>query len=222
VRRSRALSLGAFAACGAALSALAAGCGQASQDAHEPRGSYTVQIVRAHLPARQRLARGTALEIAVHNAGTQTVPNLAVTVDSLNYVERYPDLADPNRPVWIIMTGPGPVAKPPVETTQLAPPGGGETAHVNTWALGPLAPGHTRVFTWKLMPVRAGLHRVHFLVAAGLHGKARALLASGAKPSGELVAQIAPRPLHMHVDAVTGQVVPGQPPVSSGPVGAVP
>jgi len=225
VRRRRAPLLGAWAACAAALSALsalAAGCGEARQDAHEPHGDFTVQVVRARLPHAQRLARGTELEIAVRNAGTRTLPNVAVTVDSLNYVSRYPHLADPNRPVWMIMTSPGPVANPPVETVQLAPTGGGTTAYVNTWALGPLAPGHTRVFTWKLMPVRAGLHTVHYLVAAGLAGRARAVLSGGAKPGGELVAHIAPRPLHTHVDAETGQVVAGQPPVSSGPVGAVP
>lgn len=181
-----------------------------------------MQVVRASFPHKQALAHGSLLEIAVRNAGSRTVPDVAVTLDSLSYVERYPNLADPHRPVWIVSSGPGAIAKPPVETVQLDPPGSAQTAYVNTWALGPLAPGHTRVFTWKLMPVKSGMHTVRYLVAAGLSGKAKAMLSGGARPSGALTADIAPRPRHTHVDAETGEVVPGVPPTSAVPVGAVP
>ena len=60
------------------------------------------------------------------------------------------------------------------ESQEVSPPGGGETAYVNTWALGPLDAGSTRTFVWQVVPVKAGLHTVHYTVAAGLAGKANA------------------------------------------------
>jgi len=103
-----------------------------------------------------------------------TIPDVAVTLDSLSYASTYPNLAANRRPVWIVNTGPGPVPARPVETAAVNPPGGGDTAFVNTWALGALAPGAVERFVWRVTPVRTGVHTVHFAVAAGLDGKARA------------------------------------------------
>jgi len=191
-----------------------AGCGEARQDAHEAVGLYRVQIVRAHFPFRQSIARAARLELTVRNAGLATMPNVAVTLDSLNYVSSYPELADSRRPVWIVDAGPGTIPRRLPQTVAPAtPPGAGQTAFVNTWALGPLAPGRTRTFVWRVTPVLGGLHTVAFTVAAGLNGRAHIRLAGGGTPSGRFVVHIAPRPPVTHVDPETGRVVPGPNPV---------
>lgn len=182
-----------------------------------------MSIAQASFPKRQAIATPTTLKIAVRNTGEKTVPNLALTVDSLTYhAQKPPGLADNERPTWIVNTGPGDVAKPPVETAEVSLPGGAQTAYVHTWALGKLPPKATKVFRWKLTPVRAGQHTVHFRVAAGLSGKAKATLASGKPPIGQLTVNVAPQPPHTHVNPNTGKPVPGAYSVSAGPVGAVP
>ena len=65
---------------------------------------------------------------------------------------------------------------------------------MNTWALGALAPGKTRTFIWHVVPVKAGAHTVHYSVAAGLAGKAKARLTSGAPAAGQFAVNIAPAP----------------------------
>jgi hypothetical protein len=196
-------------ACGACVALLAAGCGQARQDAHEPESAFTVRVVKASFPAHQAVARPTHLELRVQNTSAKTMPNVAVTIDSFYYAEDYPELADNKRPIWAIEEGPGPIPKRLVPTQTVSPPGGGQTAYVNTWALGPLAPGHTQTFLWRVMPVKPGLHTVDFTVAAGLAGKARAQLADGALPTGHFTVDIAPQPPANHVDPNTGQIVSG-------------
>jgi hypothetical protein len=190
---------------------LASGCGgSARQDAHESAGAFTVQVVHASFPTKQSIAQPTHLDLEVRNTGAHTVPNLAVTLNSFDYTERpYPELADNKRPIWVVEQGPGGIAKPPVRSQAVSPTGGAQTAYVNTWALGPLAPGHTQKFVWRVMPVKAGQYTVHFIVAAGLAGKAKAQLASGAPAQGQFTADIAPKPAAKHVDPNTGQVVPG-------------
>jgi hypothetical protein len=193
---------------------LAAGCGAARQDAKEPRGTYTVKVVHASFPRSQTIAREAKFELAVRNTGTRTVPNLAVTVDSFDYASNYPELAATKRPVWVIEHGPGAVASPPAESEEVATPGGGQTAYVNTWALGALAPGRTRTFVWRVVPVKAGSHTVDYTVAAGLAGKAKARLASGAPARGRFAVEIAPAPPLTHVNPSTGRVETGQFPLA--------
>jgi hypothetical protein len=194
---------------GACAAALASSCGAARQDSAEPKVAVTMQVIRAAFPAKQAVAKPTAFELRVRNASHRTAPNVAVTLDSFDYAERFPELADPRRPVWVIERGPGAIAKPPVESEEISPPGGGQTAYVNTWALGPLAAGATQTFRWLVAPVKPGTHTVHFTVAAGLAGKAEARLASGGGVQGQLTADIAPAPTARQVDPNTGRVVPG-------------
>jgi hypothetical protein len=196
-------------ACGASLALLLGGCGGTRQDAHEPKGTFAVQIAKASFPAQQSVARETRMVLQVRNAGAQTVPNVAVSIDSFAYTSDYPNLASNKRPIWVIETGPGALPQRPVESEAVSPPGGGQTAYVNTWALGALAPGHTSTFVWRVMPVKSGRYTVHYTVAAGLAGKARAQLAHGGLAVGHLTAEIAPRPPATHVDPETGEVVPG-------------
>lgn len=216
--RAIAIALGASACAG-----LLAGCGEAKQDASEPSGSYEVQVTHASFSKPEAVAKPAILTIAVRNGGGKALPNIAVTVDSLSYRASTPaDLADSERPLWVIDSGPGPIAKPPVETTEVNPPGGAQTAFVHTWALGRLAPHATKVFHWKLTPVRPGTHTVHYEIAAGLYGKAKAVSASGRAVHGTLTVSVAGTPPARHVNAETGAIDEGAYQASPGAVGAVP
>jgi len=197
----------------ASTAALASGCGAARQDTHERKGSFTLKVLKASFPSSQTVARPTSFEVQVENAGTQTAPEVAVTLDSFYYVERYPQLAANKRPVWVIETGPGAVPSPPVESEAVSPPGGGQTNYVNTWALGPLAAGRTQKFVWRVAPVKAGRYTVHYAIAAGLAGKAKAERPGGGRVQGQLTADIAPAPPARHVNPATGRVVLGAYPI---------
>jgi hypothetical protein len=189
---------------------LLAGCGSAQQDAHEPTGTFAMKVVHASFPIAQSIARQTKFELQVSNTGTRTVPDVAVTIDSFDYTSHYPNLAADKRPVWAIERGPGAIADPPVESEEVSPPGGGQTAYVNTWALGALAPNKTRTFIWRVVPVKTGSYTVHYTVAAGLAGKAKARVASGRPVQGQFAVDIAPAPALTHVNPSTGRVEVGQ------------
>jgi hypothetical protein len=189
---------------------LAAGCGSsAHQDAHEPSGTFRMRVVRARFPTHQAMATPARLELQVRNTGLQTVPNVAVTLDSFYYTEHFPELASNKRPIWVIERGPGAIATPPVESQEVSQPGGGQTAYVNTWALGALPPGRTATFRWRVVPVKAGVHVVDYTVAAGLAGRAKVALGPGRPVTGRLPVIIAAAPVTTHVDPATGRVVVG-------------
>jgi hypothetical protein len=207
----RALALATAA--GAAL--LATGCGGGTrQDAGEASGTFEMKVLHASFPSTQAVARPASMVLQVRNTGSRTVPNVAVTVDSFNYIEKFPDLAANKRPIWAIEQGPGAIARPPVETQEVSIPGGGQTAYLNTWALGRLAAGHTATFAWKVVPVKPGTYTVHFAVDAGLAGKAKARLASGGAASGSFTVKIAGAPPTTHVDPNTGRITAGTYPAS--------
>ena len=168
------------------IASVAAGCGGGGprQDAGEPSGNYRVQIVRAQFPTKQSLAKRSRLVIAVKNVDSKTIPNIAVTVKSFDQRSSDPNLADPSRPIFVVNTGPR----------------GGDTAYVGTWALGPLAPGKTKVFTWDVTAVVAQSYKVRYAVAAGLNGKARAVLAGGGTPSGVFSGKISGKAPTAYVD----------------------
>ena len=180
---------------------------------HERARTYSVKVVEASFPKRQAVARLTSFQLRVTNDGTRTVPNLAVSLDSFYYTSTYPLLAARKRPVWVVEVGPGPGSPAPVESQVVSPPGGAQTAYVNTWAFGPLEPGGTQTLHWHVVPVKAGRYTVHFTVAGGLSGKAKARVASGRRVEGQLTADIAPAPPNMHVDPRTGEVVVGKYPI---------
>ncbi|MGH2880509.1 MAG: hypothetical protein ACRDK4_13015 [Solirubrobacteraceae bacterium] len=216
-------SRGVLLATGAAgLALLIAGCGEGERNAAELKGTYPVEVTKVSFPRKQAVARDTRLVILVRNAGSKTMPNVAVTVDSFYYRSDYPHLSVNQRPVWIVNTGPGAVAHPSVESEEINPPGGGETAFVKTWALGPLAAGHQVRFVWRVTPVKSGRHTLTYTVAAGIDGKSVAQTPDGSKPVGKLVARIAPAPPRTHVNPETGEVKAGPNPVSQAEVGAVP
>lgn len=221
--RARVPKAATIVAAAGACALLLASCGESKQDAKEPNRTYTVAVTNASFPIKQAIAKATTLKIAVENTGARTLPNVAITVNSLTYRATKPaNLADPQRPAWIIYHGPGPVAKPPVESEEVTRAGGGETADTRTWALGRLAPHQTKTFDWKLLPVVSGVKTIHYEVAAGLHGKAKAELASGASADGSFKVHIAPAPPFTHVNPETGAVSQGAYSAAAGPIGAVP
>ncbi len=208
----RGIPLAALCAVGLVVS----GCGGSEQNAHETKATYPVKIVQASFPPIQAIARNAKLVLKVRNTGTQTMPNVAVTVDSFSYVSKYPGLAASQRPVWIVNEGPGTIPRRPVQSQAIDPPGGGQTAFVNTWALGPLAPGRTRTFVWQVTPVKAGIFSVGYVVAAGLNGRAHArvsragaLEGAGGLPVGRFRVVIAGRPAPRYVNPETGKVAHG-------------
>ena len=170
--------------CGAALVVALGGCGGSRQDANEPSGTYKVAIEQARFPVRQSLAKGEVMQIVVRNADTRTIPIVGVTINSFSTRIKDPGVSDPSRPVWIVNRGPR----------------GGDTAYVGTWTLGSLPPGHSRVFRWHVTPVRSGLRRVRYTINAGLDGKAKAVLPSGAKPTRSFIVAISPKPGQAVVD----------------------
>jgi hypothetical protein len=203
---SRALALPALL--GASL--IAGGCGGGSAATKGERSaSFTVEVARASFPAKQSVAAPERMELVVHNSGPHPIPNVAITVDSFNYASNYAELAANKRPIWVIEQGPGAIAKPPVQTQEVSNPGGGQTAYLNTWALGRLPAGRSETFAWRVVPVKAGAYTVHYAVSAGLAGNAKARLASGGPASGQFAVTVAGAPRITHVDPKTGKVVAG-------------
>jgi hypothetical protein len=184
-----------------ALSVLAlAGCGGERQDANEPEGEFTLQVVRASFPARQTTAQQSTMRISVRNTDDRNLPNLAVTIETKPRRGDAPAafavasddarLADPDRPVWILDRGPA----------------GGTTSYTNTWALGTVLPGQTVNAEWRLTAVRPGDYTVSYRVAPGLNGKA--VVANGQKPTGSFDVTISDEPVPAWVKD-DGEVVRG-------------
>src|SRR5688572_6816954 len=140
-----------------ALVALAAvaGCGGAErQDEDEPEGDFAVDVVSASFPEDQKLAKSSSLVITVSNPGDRTIPNIGVTLDGFNFRRDDPDLADPERPQFVINGVPREIGGFP-EAKEAAPLGC-DTAYVDTWSCGPLKPGKQRTFRWSVTAVKAG------------------------------------------------------------------
>jgi len=211
---------------GAALSLVLSACGGgARQDASEPSRSFDVQIPTATFPASQTLAQHVQLVITVRNPDQRkTIPNVAVTITDANYgtsaqafgeriaspsEQSTQGLASASRPVWIVDAAPDPGGGCGYSCSS-GGAGGAVTAYTNTWALGPLKPGQIATFRWKVTPVKAGTHVVHWEVAAGLNGKARARLADGSVPRGSFTVTIHSAPQQAYVNN-SGQIVTMKP-----------
>ena len=197
MRRGAAKKLSLVAALAAAAALSACGSG-ARQDVHEPSGNFSVQILSASFPSKQRLAQRTTLVLKVRNAGSRTIPNLAVTICNVTcgypakvgegtsvkpfaYYLKMPGLAYHSRPVWVIDRPPG--------ICGYSCGAGGQgtdfTVDANTWAANqPLKPGATVTFTWGVTAVLPGKFTVAWKVAAGIYGKAKAVLATGSTAPG--------------------------------------
>ena len=180
-----------------------AACGGAErQDADEKKGSYRVEVVSASFPAQQRIAGRSTMRVTVRNADSKTLPNVALTVKTgarrpgaapASFGQSTGDerLADDERPVWIVDSGPE----------------GGTTAYTNTWALGKLRPNQTKTFEWRVTAVEPGRYTITYEAAPGLDGRAK--LASGSDASGRFRVVIDDSPVDASVDA-NGEVVRGE------------
>ena len=181
----------------AALATVVAGCGgdEKRQDADEPSGNWTVEVVDAKFPSSQRLARQETMRIAVRNSDDRAIPNIALTVDGFTRRSEQAGLADPNRPVWIVDDAPR----------------GGVTAYTNTWALGRIPPGETKTFSFKVTPVVPSPNgkpfELKWRLSAGLDGKAKARLASGERPEGSFAVKVSREAAQSRVDPDTGEVI---------------
>jgi len=181
-------ALTAALACGLALSACG---GEERQDADEPQGSFPVEVTEVDFPLAQSLADRTSFVIEVRNTGSETIPNIAVTLDGLDRSSEGEDVAEPQSPIWILESGPE----------------GGTTAYVDTWAKGELPAGETARFEWDVTVVEAGTHQLTYGVAAGLDGRARAEGEGGRPPEGEVTVTVTDRPSDARVDPDTGEVI---------------
>lgn len=208
-----------MAAVAATVALTACGGGGSDQSASEPKGSFPVQVATATFPASQRLAEQTHLTIAVRNRGSETIPNVAVTICNVTCAYPAPkgqgadaaafsqdleqaNLASASRPIWIVDQPPGPCRF----ECKSGGPGGAVTAYSNTWALGSLKPGAVATFRWAVTAVKSGRHVVAWQVAAGLTGNAKAVLADGSVPQGSFRVTIHSRPERSYVTA-SGKVV---------------
>jgi hypothetical protein len=186
-RRGADAARAATVVCAGALAFSACG-GGTRQDENEPKGKFEVQVVRASFPEKQKLAKRSILEIAVKNVDTKKIPNIAVTLHGFDRRKPDPELADPARPVFVINGRRKSFGGIP--DAQEAGPEGGQTAYVDTWTLGPMKAGETKVFQWDVTAVQAGPYRLTYSVSAGLDGKAKAVLASGDRPEGIFAGKI--------------------------------
>jgi hypothetical protein len=223
----------AIGICAGLIAAGIASCGGGErQDANEPEGDFPVQIVSADFASKQQLAQNTNLTLAVANTGDKPIPDLAITIfttsnastdesgttstgtdttgqdlpkanGSFSVRSDQPDLAIPFRPVWILEEG------YPKLVGQAAS-AGAEAAQTDTFSFGALAANQTRRMVWNVTPVQAGTYTVHYRVAAGLQGKAKAVTSDGSVPEGEFVVRISNTPPQTRVDD-SGKVVPINP-----------
>jgi hypothetical protein len=112
-----------------------------------------------------------------------------VTVDGFNFRKPDPELADPERPQFVINGRPSEIGGFP--ESKDASPLGCDTAYVNTWACGPLAAGKAKTFRWSVTAVEAGDFEINWRVAAGLDGKAKAVDPGGGEaPSGSFSGRV--------------------------------
>jgi hypothetical protein len=188
--------------------------GGGRQDASEPSGNFPVAVSTATFPASQRLSQHSHMVITIKNAGHKAIPDIAVTITDPHYgtsVQAFgrhvsmAGLASHSRPVWIVDHAPDPGGKCGFSCAQ-GGPGGAATAYANTWALGRLAPVHSAKFDWALTAVAPGKYVVHYRIAAGLNGKAKATLVGGGIPEGTFDVNISRLPSQSFVTG-SGKIV---------------
>lgn len=181
-----------------ALALTLSACGggdEPSSDANEPAGTYRAKVVTAEFPTAQGLGQTSLMRLGVRNTGEKTIPTVTVTISiagregrnsalPFGFRDPQPDLAQPDRPVWVLAAG------YPKRAGESAP-GGATTSSQKTFSLGPLKPGRTTEWVWKVSAVEAGRYTVLYEIDAGLSGAARAETAAGVQPGGSFAVRIA-------------------------------
>jgi len=185
--------------CAATLAVGGCGGGPVTQDANEPEGEFEVDVLEASFPEQQRLAQDSELEIVVENVDTRTLPDVNVTVQGFDYKLRDPnnptmidpDVADPERPIFVVEKSPVEYLRESSSSNQslvdreVGPPEGAGTVYVDNYSLGELEPGDKAKFRWAVSAVKAGPYELRYEVNAGLDGNARAVDVNGERPEGE-------------------------------------
>lgn len=181
-----------------ALGVSACGGSDEPSDANEPAGTYRAKVVTAEFPTAQSLGQTSLLKLGVRNTGDKAIPTVTVTISiagregrtsalPFGFRDPQPDLAQPDRPVWVLAAG------YPKRTGDPAP-GGALTSSQKTFSLGRLEPGKTTEWVWKVSAVEAGRYTVLYGIDAGLSGAAKAETARGVQPGGSFAVQIAKAP----------------------------
>ena len=167
--------------CCLAAALVATGCGGGTtQGANQVKGSgtYTVAVPITRFPVKQHLDSGSVLRIAVTNTGTRPLPDVGVTITTGNAGTSAPAFQAPSsqqglaqryQPIWVLDEGPL----------------NGDAAVSNSWMLGNLPVGRTKIFTWRVHPIRSGAFRIRWRVLPAQLG-GTAVLASGAAAEGVL------------------------------------
>ena len=150
-----------------------------------------MKLTRVSFPPDQRIAKTTDLMLAVENTGEEDDP--AARGHDLDDDARLcgreaagsfnVQTGTSARPVWV----PDGFPKPGRAARE---PGGTEAAQTDTYIFGALPAGRSRTVAWRVTPVRAGDYTLHYAVAAGLAGQAKAVDASGDPAGGELAVTI--------------------------------
>lgn len=186
-------------------------CGDdSSSDSGEAAGKYPVKVVTAEFPTLQRLGKTVMLRLGVRNTSQKTVPALTVTISiggkegrtsSLPFTihDPQPDLAQPDRPVWVLAVG---YPKRAGSST----PGGAQSANQKTFDFGPLKTDATVEAVWKLSAVKEGRFNLLYSIDAGLGGEAKAVTSGGTQPGGAFAVEVSSVPQETEVTD-TGQVV---------------
>src|SRR6185295_3210143 len=90
-------------------------------------------------------------------------------------------------------------------------PVGCGTVYVNTYACGPLKAGDERTLRWTVTAMRTGPFEINWRVAAGLNGKAKAVLEGGdSAPEGTISGTVSNKAAHSEV-AADGHTVVNEP-----------
>lgn len=156
-----ALGRSSLIAIGLSVTVLAAGCGD--DEPTGETGKVNLELVRASFPEHQKLAKPVTMSIVVRNPGNETVEMVTATVAPAKAGQSgsgfatniaRTDAGDRSRPIWIVDEAPA----------------NGVTADPAVVRGGPLEPGKTLKFQWKVMPVRSGEHSVRWQVGADVHG----------------------------------------------------
>jgi hypothetical protein len=213
-------------------------CGSSPrQDVDEPSGDFPVGVTAAKFATDQRLAETSDLRLDVSNVGDKPVPDLAVTIYTGDQKAGGPfqvrsdqrGLSDPNRPVWILenefpkcVSSAGYKLEPDSDARCISPleakseggldkaqSAGAEAAQTDTYSFGELQPNDEIEMVWRLTPVVAGTYTVHYELAAGLNGKAKAVTSNGGPVEGEFVVTISDKPPKASVNGNGDVVVQG-------------
>jgi hypothetical protein len=219
--RGRALARISALAAAALLATGLGACGDDAerQDASEPEGEFPVEVQAAKFPTEQRLAQTSDLRLELENAGDEQIPDLAVTINTgdggasgpFSVRSDQPGLADPNRPVWILEHNYPKLITAGVSEKDLdsAPSAGAAAAQTNTFSFGPLDPGESKDIVWRVTPIEPGTYTVHYEIAAGLTGKAKAVTEDGGPVEGEFVVTITDKPPRARVNDAGDVVIEG-------------